>query len=80
MGRYLTTVQIPEGKFASTAIFARFYWRDIWGTPRSSGFIYEIPGPKALPNGGIPIPAPAVYFEEREERDEKLFLRAHGMA
>jgi hypothetical protein len=56
------------------------YWQDIWGTHRSSGFIYGIPGPKALPNGGVPIPAPAVYFEEREERDDKFFLRAHGMA
>jgi hypothetical protein len=70
MGRFLTTVPIPEGRFTRIAIFARFYWQDIWRTHRSSGFIYQIPGPMALPNGSIPIPASAEYFEEREERDE----------
>ena len=65
--RPIATEPIPEGPFSRPAIFGRFYWTDIWRRGWSVGFIHEIPGPAALPNGGLYIEAPAAYSDERHE-------------
>jgi hypothetical protein len=66
--RLLRLIPIPQGRFTRTAVFGRFYWDDIWGRHWSSGFIYEIPGDAALPNGSLSIEAPPAYTEYRREQ------------
>jgi hypothetical protein len=64
----LRLIGIPQGRFSRIAVCGRFYWADIWDREWSSGFIYEIPGPAALPNGSLSIEAPAAYTKDRPEQ------------
>jgi hypothetical protein len=68
--RHIVTIPIFS-QWTRTAVFARFYVRDIWGVRRSVGFIYCLPGPHALPNDSIPIEAPRAYTQERDEPDDR---------
>ena len=61
---------IPQQQYNRPAIFGRFYWTDIWRRGWSVGFIHEIPGPLALPSGGLYIEAPTTYSDERREPDD----------
>jgi len=70
--RILKLIKIPQGRFSRIAVFGRFYWADIWDREWSSGFIYELPGPTALPNGSLSIEAPPAYTEDRPERPRAL--------
>jgi hypothetical protein len=65
--RLIKNVDIPEGRYARTAICGRYFWDDIWGRHWSSGFVYEIPNGPAHENDSISIEAPATYWEDREE-------------
>jgi hypothetical protein len=67
--RFVTVVEI-RSDWPRTAIFGRFYHRDIWGVRRSVGFIYGIPE-TTLPNDSISIEAPRAYTQERDERDDR---------
>jgi hypothetical protein len=68
--RRITSIQI-RNQWPNTAIFGRFFHRDIWGNRRSVGFIYEIASGPALPNDSIPVEAPRAYTQEREEPDDR---------
>jgi hypothetical protein len=74
--RIITTVKIPKGRHAHTAICGRYYWDDIWDRHWSSGFVYEIPSseqnrdPLAAGQRGlssISIEAPAAYWKDRPD-------------
>jgi len=62
-GRAVFPIDIPKDKPA-TAVYGRFYYRDIFGGHHSCGFINEI---GVEMNRSDPIPAPAAYTEERDE-------------
>jgi hypothetical protein len=65
--RRLTTIDIPEGRGARTAICGRYYWDDIWGRHWSSRFVYEIPSGAAHENASISIEASPAYWDDRPE-------------
>jgi hypothetical protein len=61
-GRTTFQIPIPTDR-AATAVYGRFYYRDIFGKNHSCGFINRI-----VPNTeSVPIPAPSDYTAERDE-------------
>jgi hypothetical protein len=76
--RVVTTVPIRYVGEGRTAIFGRYYHRDIWGKRRSDGFIYGIPGPALYPNDSIPVEAPRAYTQERKEPNDRADADAEG--
>jgi len=61
-GRPILSIAIPKDRPAS-AVYGRFFYRDIFGNSHSCGFINRI----ARPDESVPILAPAAYTEERDE-------------
>ena len=58
-GRPLFQIPLPP---KNTAVFGRFYYRDIFGGRHSCGFINRVG-----PSESVPISAPAAYTDERDE-------------
>ncbi len=67
-GRPIFPEPIPNDSRA-TAVFGRFYYRDIFGGKHSSGFINRIEGPRQ----SDPLLAPAAYTNQRDETNNSTF-------